>query len=146
MSDDCVTRVEVVEEVTTKVVVYRGPQGPKGDKGDPGGGGGGGVQVKITIATTLTGISDSVPLATVPSARWLLTITDNTTGEQTHSEIWAGHDGTVVSWTRYGIFSAVTPVPHTVAVVIVGANMELQVTNNSANTITSRAVRFATAA
>lgn len=139
--DGCSTRVEIVETPTVKVEVFRGPQGPKGD---PGGGGGGLTETKITIATTLTGIADSLPLAANPSVKWLLTITDNTTGEQTHSEIWAGHDGSVASHIRYGIFSAATPVPHTVAVVIVGANMELQVTNNSANTVTSRAVRIPT--
>lgn len=141
MTEDCSTRVEVIEEVTRKVEVFRGPQGPKGDPGVPGAAL---PETKITIGTTATGIADAVAIATSVSVRWLLTITDNVTGEQTHSEIWAGHDGTNAAHVRYGIFSATTPVPHTVAVAIVGANLELQVTNNSANTATSRAVRIST--
>lgn len=132
------TRVEVVEEITRKVEVFRGPQGADGKDGA------GITETKIAIATTLTGIADSVPLSTIRAVKWTLTVTDTTTGEQSHSEIWAGHDGVVAAHTRYGIFSATTAVPHTVAVVIVGGNMELQVTNNSANTITSRAVRIQT--
>ena len=100
----------------------------------------------VTIASAATGVADSIPIASGPSARWMLTITDNITGDQTLSEIWAGNDGTLVAHTRYGINSIGTPVPHTVDVFIVGGSMELQVTNTGGNTVTSRAVRILTSA
>jgi len=134
------TRVEVVEEITVKVEVFRGPSGADGKDGA------GISENKITIASAAVGVADSIPIAFGPSARWLLTITDNVTGNQTQSEIWAGNDGTLVGHTRYGIFSIGAAVPHTVAVVIIAASMELQVTNTGGNTITSRAVRLSTSA
>jgi len=134
------TRVEVVEEITVKVEVFRGPSGADGKDGA------GITENKITIASAATGVADSIPIALGPSARWHLTITDNVTGDQTQSEIWAGNDGTLVGHTRYGIFSIGGVVPHTVAVVIIAASMELQVTNTGGNTITSRAVRISTSA
>lgn len=134
------TRVEIVEEITVKVEVFRGPSGADGKDGA------GVSQNKITIASAATGVADSIPIASGPSARWMLTITDNITGDQTLSEIWAGNDGTLVAHTRYGINSIGTPVPHTVDVLIVGGSMELQVTNTGGNTVTSRAVRILTSA
>ena len=134
------TRVEVVEEITVKVEVFRGPSGADGKDGA------GVSENKITISASATGVADQYAIATGPSAKWLLTITDNVTGDQTISEIWAANDGTTAAHTRYGINSIGTPVPHTVVVVILGGNMELQVTNNSANPITSRAVRLSTSA
>jgi len=132
------TRVEVVEEITRKVEVFRGPSGADGADGA------GITENKITIATTATGVADSVPIATGPATRWLLTVTDNVTGDQTQSEVWAGNDGTLVGHTRYGIFTIGTPVPHDVDVVILAGSMELRVTNNALNTVTSRAVRIQT--
>ncbi len=134
------TRVEVVEEITVKVEVFRGPQGADGKDGA------GVSQNKITIAASATGVADSIAIALGPSARWHLTITDNVTGDQTQSEIWAGNDGTLVGHTRYGIFSIGGVVPHTVDVVIIAASMELQVANTGGNTVTSRAVRILTSA
>ncbi len=119
------TRVEVVEEITVRVEVFRGPQGPAGPAGPagpigpPGPTGPSGLtQNKITIAAAATGVADSIPIASGPSARWMLTITDDVTGDQTQSEIWAGNDGTLVGHTRYGIFSIGGVVPHTVDVLI----------------------------
>lgn len=134
------TRVEVVEEITVKVEVFRGPSGADGKDGA------GISENKITIASAATGVADSIPIASGPSARWHLTITDDVTGDQTQSEIWAGNDGTLVGHTRYGIFSIGGVVLHTVDVLIVGGSMELQVTNTGGNTITSRAVRILTSA
>lgn len=138
MSDT--TRVEIIEEVTVRVEVFRGPQGPAGKDGT------GITETKITIASAATGVADSIPIASGPSARWLLTITDDVTGNQTQSEIWAGNDGTLVGHTRYGIFSIGGVVPHTVDVLIIAASMELQVTNTGGNSVTSRAVRIPTSA
>ena len=146
---DCEVRVEIIEDPTVRVEVFRGPQGPAGPAGPvgppgpPGPPGPSGLtQTKISIASAATGVSDSIPIASGPSAKWLLTITDDVTGDQTQSEIWAGNDGTLVGHTRYGIFSIGAVVPHTVAVVIIAANMELQVTNTGGNTVTSRAARL----
>lgn len=147
------TLVEVVEEITVRVEVFRGPQGPAGPagpvgpQGPPGPQGPSGLtQNKITIASAATGVADSVPIASGPAVRWMLTITDDVTGDQTQSEIWAGNDGTLVGHTRYGIFSIGAVVPHTVAVVIVATSMELQVTNTGGNTVTSRAAQLLTVA
>ncbi len=134
------TRVEIVEEITVKVEVFRGPQGADGKDGA------GVSQNKITIAAAATGVADSVAVALGPSAKWLLTITDNVTGDQTLSEIWAGNDGTLVAHTRYGINSIGAAVPHTVDVVILAGSMELRVANTGGNTVTSRAVRILTSA
>jgi hypothetical protein len=134
------TRVEVVEEITVKVEVFRGPQGADGKDGA------GVSQNKITIAAAATGVADSIPIVSGPAAKWLLTITDNVTGDQTLSEIWAGNDGTLVAHTRYGINSIGAAVPHTVDVVILAGSMELRVTNTGGNTVTSRAVRILTSA
>lgn len=142
-SGDCEsTVVKVGQPCTVKVEVFRGPQGPKGDtgpQGPQGPPGSGFVQKKIVVGPFSTGVLDQIPIATYVGTKWFLTVAD-LSNNCTQSQVWAGHNGTIANHSRFSIFStpAASPVNHSVAVAVVGANMELQITNNTAGNVTAR--------
>ena len=86
--------------------------------------------------------TDSVVLATIRSVKWLVTITDSVAGDYKTYEVLAVHNGTTALYSVYGIVGDSISV--FTNVVINGANMELELTNNSTNNLDIKVQRIAT--
>ena len=98
----------------------------------------------ITVATTDTDTIDSV-LCSFTTVKWLLTVIDSTAEDQHSIEIYArckpaGINAADVTFTCYA--SIADYINYGLDVVLSGANMELQVTNNEPNNVVVSAVRI----
>ena len=97
------------------------------------------VTSSVVIPTTATGTVDSVA-STSLAVKWFVSVENNTTTENAAYEIYAQNRGGTVSWNRSSTLG--DEIDHDIVVAISGPNLELQITNNEANSITVRAVRI----
>jgi hypothetical protein len=88
---------------------------------------------QVGLATTQTAVIDSYDITQVRSVKWLITVSDLTSTLFQSLEVLAIHDGVNVLHSEYGVTG--DDITFDVNVNIVTGNLELQVTNNSANTI-----------
>ncbi len=98
----------------------------------------------ITVATTDTDTIDAVSCA-FTTVKWLLNITDTTAEDQHAIEVYArckpaGIGAANVQFTCYASIGDF--IEYELDVVISGLNMELQITNNVANSIDVSVVRI----
>ncbi len=159
---DC-DNVVLIEEIKTAVIVTPNPevvivaceQGPAGQDGADGVNGIDGADgadgldgvgvVEVSsgpISNGNTVVADSVVAATIRSVKWLVTITDSVAGDYKTYEVLGVHNGTTALYSVYGIVGDSISV--FTNVVINGANMELELTNNSTNDLDIKVQRIAT--
>lgn len=145
-----VTEVEpcfITEEVQT-VIIEEGPpefivseckQGPAGVDGLDGTG-----IVEVESGPVLPAgvvVADSIPIATYRSCKWIVTIS-SVSGEFKSYEVLAVHNGSTVLFSVYALIGE--PLSILTTVTIVGPNLELGLTNNTANTVSIKVQRIAT--
>lgn len=87
----------------------------------------------IQVVTLSTTVISSVPIADVRSVKWVITITNLVGPNYKTSEVLALHDGVTATHTEYGIIG--DDIDCTVDVTVSLGNMELQLTNNTAQTL-----------
>jgi len=98
--------------------------------------------ISATVLPTITQAVDSIALATFRTAKWLVTITDNTNDRILAYEVFGTiTNGTTPTHTRYGVIGDTT-ISHLVDVVISGINVELTITNNEADDLQIDAIRL----
>lgn len=95
------------------------------------------------VTPTSTVSIDALDTTTIRSAKWFVTITNTTTNEVRAFEVYATHrNGANPLHTVYAVIG--DAIDHVLDVVIVGVNLELQVTNNEAVNITVDATQVVT--
>lgn len=155
MSESCITVEEIdcnnavlVTETPTTVIDTTEPvvilvtceQGPAGADGADGTG-----IIEVVSGPVSNGnmvVADSVAIATYRSVKWIVTITDSTAGDYKSYEVMAVHNDSTTLFTVYGIVGDTISV--FTNVVINGSNLEIEITNNSANPIDIKVQRIAT--
>lgn len=97
--------------------------------------GGGQVQTNVTIiAPTNTEVVDLFATASSRTAKWIVVVTEEVTGNTQAYEVLALHkDGLTSTHNRSGIIG--DPIDHVVNVLIVGTDLTLQITNNESNNL-----------
>ena len=135
------TVLVTIEESAT-VIEAACEQGPPGT---PGLDGTGVVALTpVVIIPAATEPVDFLSIATYRSSKWVVTITDSVGSFYKSYEVLAVHNGTTALFTVYAKIG--DPIDVTTEVTINGANLELQITNNSSNSITVDGQRVATLA
>jgi len=94
------------------------------------------------VANGATVNADAVAIATFRSAKWLVTIKDETAGTYRFYEVIAVHNGTIALYSVYGKVGAIISV--FTDVTIVAGFMRLEITNNSTNSIDISVMRIVT--
>ena len=134
------TPVAVSVQPATISVISACQQGPAGADGKDGTGA---IEISAgPILPTATTVVDFVALATYRSVKWIVTITDAVANLYRSYEVLAIHNGTTALHSVYGRIG--NPVDVTTDVVVNGANLELQLTNNDINNIDIKAQRIVT--
>ena len=87
----------------------------------------------IGLVSAQTDVVDSYDITEVRSVKWLITVSDFTSNLFQSLEVLAIHDGTNVLHSTYGITG--DTIDFDIGVAIVTGNLELSVTNNSANIV-----------
>jgi len=132
--------VQVVDDRTPIPIIAECKVGPAGMNGLDGFGI---VQVDTgPFANAVTGLADSVAIATYRSAKWLVTIKDSTAGTYKFYEVIAVHNGTTPLYSVYGNVGDVISV--FTDVTIVSGFLRLEITNNSTNSIDISVMRIVT--
>lgn len=144
--------VQVVDDRTPIPIIAEckvGPSGADGADGLDGADGADGldgfgiVQVDTgPFANGVTGLADSVAIATNRSAKWLVTIKDEVAGAYKFYEVIAVHNGTTPLYSVYGNVGDVLSV--FTDVTIVSGFLRLEITNNSTNSIDISVMRIVT--
>ena len=139
-----VVRVEeqqiVVTEGDPEFVVSECKQGPAGAPGLDGAG-----VVEVASGPVPVGdpvVADSIAISLYRSAKWIITVTDSAGGEYKTYEVLAIHKTTTALYSVYSIVGDKISVFTDVS--IVGANLELEITNNHSNPIDIKVQRIAT--
>lgn len=115
----------------------------QGPPGTPGLDGTGVVALTpVVVAPAATEPVDFLAINTYRSVKWIVTITDSVGSFYKSYEVLAVHNGTTALYTVYGKIG--DPIDVTTEVAINGASLELQITNNSSNSITVDGQRLAT--
>ena len=125
----------VIVQPDTDVVLVACEQGPAGLPGI--------LQVNTgPVAPAATQIADAVAIATFRSVKWLVTLKDSVGVLFKFYEVIAIHDGTTPKHSVYGLIgdtiSVVTDVD------ILAGDIQLNITNNSANSIDISVMRIVT--
>lgn len=135
--------VAVFVQPATISIVTAATQGPAGVDGVDGIDGTGAVEISAgPILPAATLVVDSVAIATYRSVKWIVTLTDSVAGSYKSYEVLAIHNGTTALHTVYGRIG--DPIDATTEVAVVGASLELQITNNNVNNIDIKAQRIVT--
>ncbi|MHA1806202.1 MAG: hypothetical protein ACTSX2_01345 [Candidatus Thorarchaeota archaeon] len=132
--------VSVVSDLTPVPIIAECKIGPPGANGLDGFGI---LQIDSgPVANGNTVTADAVAIATYRSAKWLVTIKDETAGTYRFYEVIAVHNGTTPLYSVYGkvgdsisVFTNVT---------IVAGFLRLEITNNSTNAINISVMRIVT--
>lgn len=155
MSESCITVQEIdcdnavlVTETPTNVIDTTEPvvvlvtceQGPAGADGADGIGTVEVASGPVSNGNTVT--ADQIQIAVYRSVKWFVTITDAVGLQYKAYEVMAVHNGVTANFSVYSLIGDKLSI--FTDVLVVGAFLEIQLTNNSTNDVTVKIQRIAT--
>lgn len=88
----------------------------------------------VSVLAGNTTVVDSFNINTTRTVKWIITVNNNPFTACQSSEILAVHDGSSVLYTEYAIIGG--PIGYDIEVVLSGELMNIQITNNTGQTLT----------